>query len=209
MTTPAATATADKELSASLIGRALPNGMKVWAGGDSAPEDWDPNSDMLFRDGMICIAGAGEPSWVHNSNEADIVAYTPKRANDIPTAEGLIDNARTQLGLQNRRMDPDTYDVALYALNVALSMGTPATGELATKLTGRARFLRARGEVKSPELMERAAEIVAAFYAVASPKPLHAWTGDGTRCQEDGYDGPICARCSRPDLPDTQTECKP
>lgn len=72
------------------------------------------------------------------------------------------------------------------------------TSELPNMLTGRARFLRDRGEVKSPELMESAATALA-----------HAWTGGGNRCPDDGYDGPICARCRLPDTTDTETECKP
>jgi hypothetical protein len=37
--------------------------------------------------------------------------------------------------------------------------------------------------------------------------PGHAWSGDGVRCGDDGYDGPICLRCGLPDARDTPEAC--
>jgi hypothetical protein len=62
----------------------IPAGMKPWHGGDSAPEDWDPERAVMFRAGHF-----GDWSrtweWRHGVGEtgggrADIIAYTPKAA---------------------------------------------------------------------------------------------------------------------------------
>jgi hypothetical protein len=71
--------------------------------------------------------------------------------------------------------------------------------ELASRLRGRARFLRDRSEIKSPELMEQAAAII---------DRAHVWSGDGNRCAVTGFDGPICVKCGIGDTGnETPMEC--
>ena len=74
----------------------IPAGMKVWAGGDKAPEDWDPTGPMLFRDGSDCSGVEGDPFWDHGWGDRDIVAYTPKR-DGVSDRELLLDILRVAL----------------------------------------------------------------------------------------------------------------
>ncbi|MFS0771084.1 hypothetical protein [Sphingomonas sp. 1P08PE] len=63
----------------------IPAGMKAWAGGDSAPADWD-GGKVLLRDGTLNNDGEYESSWCHNNSlfrstdvsDLDIIAYTPR-----------------------------------------------------------------------------------------------------------------------------------
>lgn len=67
---------------------ALPEGMVPWAGGDSAPEDYDGGL-VLLRDGSE-IWPKGIMDWMHLDNGADIIAYTPKRATPSPAPSDTL-----------------------------------------------------------------------------------------------------------------------
>lgn len=73
---------------------ALPEGMVPWAGGDSAPEDWDPAGDMLMRSGHRLKGKDGEPFWAHTHGNGDIIAYTPKLATPSPSTDPLREDVR-------------------------------------------------------------------------------------------------------------------
>jgi len=56
----------------------VPEGMVPWAGGDSAPADWD-GGPVLNRRGHVVYGMHGQsPSrWMHLASIDDIIAYTP------------------------------------------------------------------------------------------------------------------------------------
>lgn len=57
---------------------AIPEGMKPWHGGNSAPADWDGKA-VAFRDGKIGYAPVGavwKLGWDHSYGGGDIIAYT-------------------------------------------------------------------------------------------------------------------------------------
>ncbi len=68
----------------------IPAGMKPWAGGDSAPSDWDGGA-VLLRDLQITDDGLYEDSWqrgfrgdADRQRDLDIIAYTPATPDPIP-----------------------------------------------------------------------------------------------------------------------------
>lgn len=69
----------------------IPAGMKPWAGGDAAPEDWD-GGPVLSADGLI-LRGVPDYDWRRESDEEGavegwcILAYTPK-ATPSPPVDG-------------------------------------------------------------------------------------------------------------------------
>ncbi|NYD88799.1 hypothetical protein [Sphingomonas melonis] len=58
---------------------AIPEGMKAWAGGESAPADYDVGGDVLMRGGdRFNEEDNGCPFyWTHDGGLGDIIAYTP------------------------------------------------------------------------------------------------------------------------------------
>ncbi len=57
----------------------IPAGMKVWNGGEQAPDDWD-GGPVLCRDGAVLQPT--EEAWDSDEDAWDYVAYTP-----TPTSE--------------------------------------------------------------------------------------------------------------------------
>ena len=70
---------------------ALPEGMVPWAGGDTAPADWD-GGPVLIRRQHIVLGMAGQPPsrWMHLGSRDDIIAYTPKRATPSPAPSDTL-----------------------------------------------------------------------------------------------------------------------
>jgi hypothetical protein len=84
-------------------------GMKLWAGGDSAPADWDVDTKVAYRGGQVVeISTRTRFVWEHRGDALDIIAYTP-RAN--PTAAGEFMGAH---GTHCNRADCDTVGVCKY-----------------------------------------------------------------------------------------------
>lgn len=83
---------------------ATSRGFTYWPGGDDAPGDWEPGSEVLWRNGNVkegqwwnwCIGqkqGGGEPK------ESDIIGYRPKasfKAGDYVVHLGLADGDISQ-----------------------------------------------------------------------------------------------------------------
>lgn len=59
----------------------IPAGMKPWAGGESAPDDWD-GGPVLSRRGHVVYGMAGQPPsrWMHLCSVEDVIAYIPTPA---------------------------------------------------------------------------------------------------------------------------------
>lgn len=81
---------------------ALPDGMVPWAGGHSAPEDWDFEKPVLLRDGRTLCQREQRPEleWMHRGGKwafGDIIAYTPKRATPSPSTDTLPDPVETSM----------------------------------------------------------------------------------------------------------------
>lgn len=94
---------------------AIPAGMKPWAGGDSAPEDWDGGPVLLADDQMV-----DDPfDWSRCGGECGcveswcIIAYTPKPTPDrpAPSREGL----REEIA---RVIDPAAWKQREHFLNI-------------------------------------------------------------------------------------------
>ncbi|MGI4744941.1 MAG: hypothetical protein ACRYGI_11595 [Janthinobacterium lividum] len=68
----------------------IPDGMVPWAGGDSAPADWDGGA-VLARDGFVMVKKPGAYQWRRARGGAkqdwDIIAYTPRAAADRQTEQ--------------------------------------------------------------------------------------------------------------------------
>lgn len=83
---------------------ALPAGMKPWAGGDAAPEDWD-EGEVLYRNGMMGRTWNKPARWAHAAQSqlslrdsctwmnaaSDIIAYTPRSAPDATMLEKVAE----------------------------------------------------------------------------------------------------------------------
>ncbi|QDZ07432.1 hypothetical protein FPZ24_08035 [Sphingomonas panacisoli] len=85
--------------STAISGEGVPAGMKSWAGGESAPEDWD-YGPVRFRSGIVGLGiGADRLNWRIPQRDgadymgSDIVAYTPIRALSH-SVTGVVDNGR-------------------------------------------------------------------------------------------------------------------
>lgn len=75
--------------------------VRLWFGGDTAPDDWDGGS-VLLRDGLI---GVGV-SWRHLDNNGDIIAYIAK--DDVDVTEAHADDHQGGLVLPDDHQDTVT-----------------------------------------------------------------------------------------------------
>ncbi len=78
----------------------IPEGMKAWHGGDSAPEDWD-GGPVLCRDGMILQPT--EEAWDNTEDPWDYIAYTPKPT--PPVGDSAAERARVDVDVLQRAVD--------------------------------------------------------------------------------------------------------
>ena len=94
----------------------------------------------------------GKPQrWTHNDciqagAQPDIIAYTPVQNCKSNTSEKFAGMFEGPIGVVNRPVNQQ----------VIMSAGEVLTAQL----RGRARFLRQKGKIKSPDLMERAALMI-------------------------------------------------
>lgn len=106
----------------------IPQGMKAWAGGESAPDDVmrGEQGAVLFRDGRLCVGPVDYLNWLHITPDhqpaRDIVAYRPATETAPDARNGKL-NPCPFCG----RADDDMNAVQESAINVQQSR-SPAGG---------------------------------------------------------------------------------
>lgn len=126
----------------------IPAGMKAWHGGDSAPDDIDEASEVQHADGSIGLANKRSILWGRPKQKFWSGDRVPECAPVRIETKWII------------AYTPKTYPTPSRGESGARNRNT-----LTDQLIGRARFLRDRGEIKSPQLLEEAAR------ALSTPIP--------------------------------------
>lgn len=119
----------------------IPAGMKPWAGGDSAPKDWDGGSVYRRALGVVKFDELDDPDleWEHHAfgrlHELDIIAYTPKAQTEPLSSEGVSARAKLVSDLDRhasalyRDMAQSDLWATLIAARDALSRQSPSEGQ--------------------------------------------------------------------------------
>ncbi len=161
-------------------GVTVPEGMKAWNGGKSAPEDWNGGA-VLLRNGTVIDRGDGAAKWMHATpgsemSLSDCIAYTPKPAvlstpSATPGEEGHAERERIVDGAVETIMPSFSWETLEGPENLRARLAMCARGAVWAARDGWVRATATPGAL-DPATVERCAQVARDYQTVADANYL-------------------------------------